>query len=193
MKLRFVVPCLILALTALSAGAQVGLYVNPVGIHVSNSSTDSGPFAFLGENASSRTFYGVNIGGYDSFFHGEKIDAGVDIRDSYTKGNNASLNSFLIGARVVGKLANPAFKPYLQLSAGVGTTKPPTSVVHISRGTFDVFAGLDYSLAKHVDFRAVELGYGTLSTVNSSNFNSGTSYPSSTLFSISTGLVFTIR
>ena len=53
--------------------------------------------------------------------------------------------------------------------------------------------GLDYSLASHVDFRAVEIGYGGLSTVNSTNFNAGGSYPTSRLFSISTGLVFIIR
>ena len=141
MKLRFLFPCVALAFITLAARAQVGLYVNPVGVHVSNSNTDTGPFAFLGDNTTSRTFFGVNIGGYDDFFHGEKVDAGIDVHDTYTKANNATLNSFLIGARVVGKLTNPAFKPYAQFSVGLGTTKPPTSLVHINRVSYGIFGG----------------------------------------------------
>ena len=190
MKLRSLVLCLTLALMTIAAHAQVGLYINPVGIHVSNSKADTGPFAFLGDNATSRTFYGVNIGGYYDFFHAAKADVGIDLRDSYTKGNNASLNSFLVGVRVVARPANYSFRPYAQLSVGVGSTKPPTSTVHISRVAYDIFGGVDYPLAKHLDFRIVEVGYGALSTVSSANFNGQTSIPTSRLFSVSTGLVF---
>jgi hypothetical protein len=190
MKLRFLVPCLTLALISIAARAQVGVYLNPVGIHVSNSTPDTGTFAFLGDNVTSRTFYGVNLGGYYDFFHAAKADVGVDLRDSYTKGNNASLNSFLVGVRVASKPLKYSFKPYAQLSVGVGSTKPPHSDVHISRATFDIFGGLDYTLAKHVDFRVVEVGYGSLSTVSSSNYSGTTSIPASHLLNISTGLVF---
>jgi hypothetical protein len=190
MKLRFLVPCLTLALMTIAARAQVGVYLNPVGIHVSNSTPDTGTFAFLGDNVTGRTFYGINLGGYYDFFKGSKADVGLDLRDSYTKGNNASLNSFLVGVRVVPRLTNYSFKPYAQISVGVGSTKPPTSTVHISRATFDVLGGVDYPLAKHLDFRMVEVGYGSLSTVSSANFNGQTSYPASKLFSVSTGLVF---
>ena len=193
MKLRSLVPCLTLALMTIAAHAQIGVYLNPVGIHVSNSTADTGNFAFLGDGVTGRTFYGVNIGGYDDLYHGDKFDAGVDIRDSYTKGNNASLNSFLVGGRLVGKLANSSFRPYVQLSVGVGSTKPPLSTVHISRATVDIFGGLDYPLAKHVDFRVVEVGYGTLSTVSSANFNGQTAISASRLLNISTGLVFHFR
>ena len=189
MKLRLLVPCLTLALMTIAARAQIGLYVNPVGIHVSNSTPDTGTFAFLGDGVTSRTFYGVNIGGYDDFYHTPKLDAGVDVRDSYTKGNNASLNSFLVGARVAGKLTQYSFRPYLQLSVGVGSTKPPTSTVRISRATYDILGGVDLPIAKHLDFRIFELGYGGLSTISSANFNGTTSIPSSKLFSVSTGLV----
>ena len=193
MKLRFLVPCLTLALMTIAARAQIGVYVNPVGIHVSNSTPDTGTFAFLGDGVTSRTFYGVNFGGYDDFFHGAKASVGVDIRDSYTKGNNASLNSFLVGLRVVPTLANYSFRPYVQISVGVGSTKPPTSTVKISRATYDILGGVDYPLAKHLDFRIVEVGYGSLSTVSSANFNGQTSIPASRLFSVSTGLVFRFR
>lgn len=190
MKLRFLVPCLTLALMTIAARAQIGVYVNPVGVHVSSPTSDTGPFSFLGDNVKSGTFYGVNIGGYDDFFHKPKYDLGIDLRDSFSKRNNASLNSFLVGVRVSTKTSRYALRPYLQFSAGLGTTKPPTSTARINRGAYGVLGGVDYTLAKHIDFRVVELGYGWLSTVNSQDFNGVTAPPTSSLFSVSTGLVF---
>jgi hypothetical protein len=212
MKLRFLVSCLALALINLAARAQdnpsqvnpstasnldvgptdVGLYVNPVGIHITNSQADTGTFAFLGDNVTARTFYGANIGGYINFFHAPKFDAGIDIRDSIVSANNARLNSFLVGGRIMPKPLAEVFKPYLQVSVGVGSSKPPTSPIKLNRFQYGIFGGLDYTLAKHVDFRAFELGYGAVSTVNSGNFSGTTTFPSSRLFSISTGLVFRV-
>jgi hypothetical protein len=57
---------------------------------------------------------------------------------------------------------------------------------------FGVFGGLDYTLAKHVDFRAFELGYGAVTTINSGDFGGPTTFPSSRIFSISSGLVFRV-
>jgi hypothetical protein len=212
MKLRFLVSCLALALINLAARAQdnpsqvnaptasntnvgstdVGLYVNPVGINITNSKADSGTFAFLGDNTTERWFVGANIGGYINFFHAPKYDAGIDIRDSIVSANNARLNSFLVGGRVIAKPIAEKFKPYLQVSVGVGSSKPPTSPIKLNRFQYGIFGGLDYTLAKHVDFRAFELGYGAVSTVNSGNFNGTTTFPNSRLFSISTGLVFRV-
>jgi hypothetical protein len=212
MKLRFLVVCLAFALMNLAVLAQdnpstvtpstasytgvgstdVGLYVNPVGIRISNSQADSGPFAFLGDGATSRTFYGANIGGYVNFFHAPKFDAGVDIRDSISSGNGAHLNSFLVGARVVAKPLAEVFRPYLQVSVGVGSSKSKPSPIHLNRLQYGVYGGLDYSLAKHVDVRGFELGYGGLSTINSGNFGGSTTYSASKLFSVSTGLVFRV-
>jgi hypothetical protein len=212
MKLRFLVSCLALALINLAARAQdnpsqvnpsnasdisvgstdVGLYVNPVGIHITNSQADTGTFAFLGQNTTARTFYGANIGGYVNFFHAPKFDAGIDIRDSIVSSNNAHLNSFLVGARFIAKPIAESFKPYLQVSVGAGSSKPPTSTVHLTRLQYGIYGGVDYTLAKHVDFRMVEVGYGSVSTVNSGNFNGAITFPASRLFSISTGLVFRI-
>jgi hypothetical protein len=212
MKLWFLVPCIAFVVMPLIAHAQdnpssvspssasetgvgsgdVGLYVNPIGIHITNSKADSGPFAFLGDNTTSRTFYGVGIGGYVNFFHAPKFDAGIDIRDMIVSGNGARLNSFLVGGRVIAKPLANSFKPYLQLSVGAGSSKPPTSSVHLTRLQYGIFGGIDYTLAKHVDFRMFELGYGSVSTVSSGNFNGTTTFPASRLFSISTGLVFRI-
>jgi hypothetical protein len=212
MKLRLLVSCLALALLNLAARAQdnpsqvnpanaseikvgstdVGLYVNPVGIHITNSQADTGTFAFLGDNVTARTFYGANIGGYVNFYHAPRFDAGVDVRDSIVTSNNARLNSFLVGARFIAKPIADSFKPYLQLSVGVGNSKPPTSPIRLNRVEYGIFGGLDYTLAKHVDFRVFELGYGAVSTINSGNFNGTETFPSSRLFSVSTGLVFRV-
>jgi hypothetical protein len=140
----------------------------------------------------SRTFYGVGIGGYVNFFHAPKFDAGIDIRDVIVSGNGARLNSFLVGGRVIAKPIANSFKPYLQLSVGAGSSKPPTSSVHLTRLQYGIFGGIDYTLAKHVDFRMFELGYGSVSTVSSGNFRGSTTFPASRLFNISTGLVFRI-
>ena len=121
MKLRLLVLCLALAVSNVAARAQdnpsqvnpstdseikvgptdVGLYVNPVGIHITNSKADSGTFAFLGDNTTARTFYGASIGGYVNFYHAPRFDAGIDVRDTIVSSNNAHLNSFLVGARVM--------------------------------------------------------------------------------------------
>ena len=212
MKLQLLVVCLAFALTNLAALAQdnpstvsastasttgvgptdVGLYVNPIGIGISNSKADTGVFAFLGEGATQRTFYGAAIGGYVNFFHAQKYDAGVDLRDIIVSGNGAHLNSFLVGGRVAVKPLAEKFKPYVQLSVGVGSSKAPHSPIKLNRFQLGIYGGLDYTLAKHVDFRAFELGYGSVSTINSGNFNGTTSFSASSLFSVSTGLVFRV-
>ncbi len=212
MKLRFLVLCLAFALLNITVFAQdnpstvnpstasttgvgagdVGLYVNPIGIGINNPQADSGPFAFLGDNTTSRTFYGANIGGYVNFFHAPKFDAGIDLRDGIVSGNGAHLNSFLVGARVVAKPIAESFKPYLQASIGVGSSKAKTSPIHLNRLQYGIYGGLDYTLAKHVDFRVFELGYGAVTTINSGDFGGTLTFGSSTLFTVSTGLVFRI-
>jgi len=212
MKLWSLVLCLPLALSTFTTHAQdnpspvspsnasttgvgpgdVGLYVNPVANHITNSQPDTGTFAFLGNNVTSRTFWGADFGGYVNFYHAHGYDAGIDIRDAIVTGNNARLNSFLVGARFIAKPIAESFKPYLQLSIGAGTSKPPTSPIKLTRFQFGLFGGLDYTLAKHVDFRAFEIGYGAVDTINSGNFNGTISFPSSRVLSISTGLVFRV-
>ena len=212
MKLQLLVVCLAFALTNLAALAQdnpstvsastasttgvgstdIGLYVNPIGIGISNSKADTGVFAFLGDGATQRTFYGAAIGGYVNFFHAQKYDAGVDLRDIIVSGNGAHLNSFLVGGRVAVKPLAEKFKPYAQLSVGVGSSKAPHSPIKLNRFQYGIYGGLDYTLAKHVDFRAFELGYGSVSTINSGNFNGTTSFSASSMFSVSTGLVFRV-
>lgn len=190
MNFRYLALAVGLALTTLAAHAQVGLYINPVAIRISNSQADTGPFAFLGENSKSNIFYGVNIGGYYNFYQQGKTEVGLDIRDSITNGNSATLNSFLVGIRVAIAPFKRPLKPYLQASVGVGTTRPPTSSVRSNRAQFGVFGGADYTLSRHVDFRVVEIGFNSLTTASSSTIGGTGNIPASKLLSFSTGLVF---
>lgn len=182
-------PCL----TTVAAHAQIGLYINPVAIRVSNAQADTGPFAFLGDNSTSRMFYGVNLGGYYDFYHQGKLEAGVDLRDSITHGNNASLNSFLLGVRVAGKPFSNPIKPYIQASVGLGTTRPPTSSVRTSKAEYGIFGGADYPLNRHLDFRIVEVGFGSLTTASSTTIGGIGNIPASRLLNISSGLVLRFR
>ena len=194
MKLRLLVPSLAMALTTMAAHAQVGLYLNPVVSRVSNSTADTGPFAFLGQNATSRIFGGVDIGGYYNFAHYAKADVGFDVRDTIQHGGGASLNSLLFGLKVQAKPMAHGLKPYGQLSIGEGSSKSPLSAIHIGKVEYDIFVGVDRPIARHVDWRILEVGYGSVSTISSNSFGGVTPKPinSSTLLNFSTGLVFRI-
>jgi len=193
MKFRFLATVVVLALTSVAAHAQAGIYLNPIAIRVSNSVADTGPFAFLGQGSTSQFFEGVNFGGYYNFFHQGQFEAGLDLRDAITRGNNASLNSFLAGARVAVSPFRLPFKPYAQVSVGTGRTSSPTSQLHTSKVEYGVFAGVDYTLNRHFDFRAIEVGYSSLQTISSSIVGGSTlAIPSSSLLSISTGIVIRI-
>jgi hypothetical protein len=193
MKLWFSVLFSALFLLAVPSNAQMGIYINPEAIRISNSKSDSGPFAFLGDGTTSRMFWGANIGYYADFVHGEKFDGGIDIRDMIVGGNNARLNSFLVGGRLVAKSLSPSWRPYVQLSGGVGTTRAPHTAIHINRAQYGVFAGADYKLNRYIDLKVAEIGYGSLPTMSTAAFNSAIDYPSSKLLQISWGLVFRIR
>lgn len=193
MKFRLFAIVAGLALTTIAAHAQVGLYLNPIAIRVSNAKADTGPFAFLGENSTSKMFYGVNFGGYYNFYQQGKTEVGVDVRDSIVHGNSASLNSFLVGVRVAAKPFSRPLKPYVQASVGVGTSRPPTSTVRTNRAEFGVYGGADYELNRHVDFRIVEVGFNSLTTASSTTIGGIGNIPASRLLSFSTGLVFRFR
>lgn len=193
MKLRWLLAALGLALMPLSARAQIGLYFNPLVTHVGNSQPDTGPFAFLGSGDTSRIFGGLSMGGYVDINHAPKYGLGIDVRDELEHGNSALLNSFLVGVRLEARAPRAVFKPYAQLSGGVGTTHSPLSPARSSKAMYKVYGGLDYGLGKYIDWRVVEVGYGSLTTVNSTQFGTTSTYPASHLLSFSAGLVFKIR
>ena len=181
MKLRSIAAVAVLALATVAAQAQsqgnVGLYLNPVAIRVSNSNADAGPYAFLGQNSTSQVFYGYGFGGFYDFFHSGPLAAGFDVRES---------------DRVSAKPFSRPFKPYAQISFGLGTTKAPSSTIHISKFDYALYGGVDYTLQKHIDFRVLEIGYGSLTTVSSADVGGGNTLyvPASNQVSFSSGLVF---
>jgi hypothetical protein len=196
MKLRYLAvaaclaPTLILTLKPAVARAQAGIYIAPIAIRGSNSTADTGTFAFLGSRQTSQMFYGVNIGGYYNLYHEGKTEAGIDVRDTIVHGNNASLNSFLVGVRIATSPFARPLKPYVQVSVGAGTSKPPTSAVHVTKVQYGAFVGADYTLNRHIDFRVIEIGYNSLQTVSSSTIGStSATIPSTSLLSFSSGIV----
>jgi hypothetical protein len=196
MKLRYFATVVVLALTTVAAHAQsqgnVGLYFNPIAIRVSNSNADSGQFNFLGQNATSNVFYGYNLGGFYDFFHSGSVSAGLDMRFADLHADNAMLKDFLVGARVSSQPFSRPFRPYLQASIGNGRTKPQDATVRVSKLDYAIFGGVDYPLAKHIDFRIFEVGYGSLVTVSTATVGGGGNFPlkASTLINFSSGLVF---
>jgi hypothetical protein len=190
MKLRFLALAVVLATTVMAAQAQVGLYLNPVVTRISNSTPDTGTFAFLGSGDTSRIFGGVDFGGYYTFAPGKSFDLSADVRDSIVHANNASLNSFLVGPRLTFKSLPYGLRPYVQVSFGVGRTKPPLNSVHISKLEYDGFLGLDKTLNRHIDFRAIEVGYGSVTTTSSAIYGGRTPIPAAKLINFSTGFVF---
>ncbi len=193
MKLRFLVPALALAFTTIAAHAQIGVYVNPVVSRISNSVADTGPFAFLGDGQKSQVFGGVDFGGYYDFAHYSKADVSVDMRDAFQHGNNASLNSFLVGVRLAAHPMAFGLKPYGQFSVGAGRTRPPLSDAHIERLQYGIFGGVDKPLNKHVDWRIVEISYGSVGTISSQTFGGPTKIPSARVLGFSTGFVFRFK
>jgi len=193
MKLRFFAAMVAaLFMTASAAHAQAGIYINPIATYVSNSVADTGPFAFLGENSKSHTFWGVSMGGYYNLYQKGNLQAGIDVRDTIQHGNSALLNNFLVGARVQGEPFKRPFKPYAQLAVGAGTTRAATSQVHITRATGVFTAGCDYTINHRFDWRVIEASYGALTTVSTSSIGSGPNIPATRLIGFSTGFVIKI-
>ena len=190
MRLRYVLAAVVLAAVAASARAQVGVYVNPVFTRISNNTPDTGPYAFLGEGATSRTFGGVDFGAYYNVSHGPGMKLGVDLRDTTVHANNAALNIFSVGLRVESAPIGRGIRPYVQIAAGAATSKAQQSLIHTTRGMFGVFGGIDYPLTRHVDFRIVELGYASVTTQNSNIYGGPTPIGASSMVHVSSGLVF---
>jgi hypothetical protein len=190
MKLRSLLIALVIATASATVHAQGAIYINPVAIRVSNSTADNSTFAFLGKGQTSQMFYGVALGGfYDIPTQHKAVEIGVDVRDEILHGNNALLNSFLLGPRL-SPTKYERFHPYFEPFFGIGSTRAPNTAIRINKVQYGVFAGLDYDINRHVDFRVAEIGYSSLSTASAGTIGQTQSIPSSTLLSITSGLTF---
>ncbi len=169
-----------------------GLYLNPYLSRISLSAADSGPYAFLGTGNTSRIFGGIDFGAYYDFLHNGKAMIGVDMRDIVEHGNSgSSLNSFMVGVRIsYNSSPSSRWRPYIMPQIGSGRSRSALSPIHKTNVEFGLSAGADYRLSRHVDLRAFEIGYGSVTAVNSSEFNQPTNIGSVSLINVSTGFVF---
>jgi hypothetical protein len=193
MKLRSLVLALAVAAGCSAvASAQGALYITPVADRIAISKADPGLYSFLGPNTTSRLFYGVQFGGfYDVPLNLQQAEIGLDLRDSVLHGNNALINSFLVGPRIAPVLANhPRIHPYVEPFIGVGTTRAPNTAIKVTKPQYGVFVGADLNLSHVVSWRVAEIGYSGLSTASGSTIGVTESIPSATLLTITTGLTF---
>lgn len=194
MKLRLVAAVVVLALSSIAAHAQAAVYFTaPIYDHISNSKADTGPFAFLGSGKTAANFWGVGFGGYYEVPVSGKLSAGVDLHDNIVHGNNAGLNTFMFGVRVSGKPFARPIKPYVEVGVGAGTSRAPTGSLKVTKAQFGAMVGADYPIGKHVDWRVLEIGWNSLTTVSSETIGGTASIPSSTIISASSGLVFRFK
>ena len=168
---------LVLAFTSAAASAQVGIYGNFATVHL----TDYGGGNFW--------TYGPGAGIYYDFLHFGPIRIGVDLRGNRLWGNEEDYWSGLGGVRLVVKPPVLPFRVYVQGSAGVGGVKASGNTGNLSSSysnkfQYDAFAGTDFTLLPHIDWRVVEVGYGRMSGTS----NSGVSN-SSGVFTLSSGIV----
>lgn len=192
MRWQHVVVAAVLAGTTVGARAQGALYINPIVTRITNSKADTGQFAFLGDGSTSQLFGGAVIGGYYEVFQAPKFVVSLDLRDAIEHGNNATLNSFLFGVRLAGRPERSAYKPYAQVSIGDGRSRAPHTTIVTNQFVYDVFGGVDRTLSRHVDWRMIEVGYGSVQTISSSMFGGTATIPASHLLNFSAGLVFRI-
>jgi hypothetical protein len=193
MKFRLLAAVVGFAMLTGVAQAQIGIYATPIFSNISNSTVDNGVFAFLGPNTTSRLFKGFGFGAYDNLYHSGKIEAGPDIRFSILRGNGAQLNTFLVGGHVDYKTRNPAIKPYGLLGIGVGNSKAATNSVHLTKFEYNIAGGVDYAFASHVDWRVLEIGYGSVQAISTGAIAATGSSSSSRMINFSTGLVFRLH
>jgi len=195
MKLRYFATVVLLALTLTTAAAyaqtgQTGFYLNPIAIRASNSYADSGPYAFLGQNSTSAVFYGVNFGIQYDFPSETKLTFGVDMRDSILHANNAGMNNFLIGPRIVAKPFKRPATVYIEPVVGLGVTRAPEAILHTKKVEYGAYVGLDCPIYKHIDWRVFEIGYTSLQTQSSETVGGTAAVPSTAMINFSTGFVF---
>jgi hypothetical protein len=181
---------------ASSACAQGALYITPIFTRASVSKADPDPtFSFLGVGTTSRMFYGVNFGGYyDVPNISNRIEVGLDIRDSVEHGNNALFNSFLVGARIAGTPLGRNLHIYVEPLIGTATTRSPNTQVRVNKVEYGGLAGIDDKFSRFVTFRVIEVGYTTAVTSGGQTvgIGNGGALPKANFINLSSGFTFNL-
>jgi hypothetical protein len=185
MKLRWLSVLLGIAIYSASAHAQIGVYGTFDSVRLTASS--------VGSTAQTTTWYnGAGAGIYYNFLHMGPIALGADLRGNLLTGSQQKYRSALFGLRLAAKPPLLPVRPYVQASIGTGGASHSglngVGTIYSDKFQYLVAGGVDYTLVPHVDFRLVEVGYGRMTGISS-----GSPAPTSTLVSISTGLVVRFR
>lgn len=172
--------CWLLVLTAAAHG-QFGVY----------GKFDLNHYSFNNGGTSAATLYGGGFGIYDDFVKLGPVRGGVDLRESLVTNSKYDYRSTLFGARVALKAPVLPLRPYVQGSVGVGGTKSKGPLAagisgssYSNKFSYEILGGLDWTVFPHVDFRAVEIGFGRQSGTGSAA-GSG----ASSMVVVSSGLV----
>jgi hypothetical protein len=195
MNVRSLIVGVLIAAAPIAIHAQTGIYVNPMAMRISTAKADSGLYAFLGQNSTSAVFWGVNFGAYHDFKTPYSFMAGLDVHDSILHGNGAEINNFDAGLRISGHPSanHVGFKPYIEPFIGSATTRAPFTVIRQTRLEYGVSGGVDYETHHHVDFRLIEVGYTSLTTISTETTGGAppnTPIPGSQGITFSAGFVF---
>ena len=173
--------CTLWVVAAAGAQAQFGVY----------GKFDLNHYAFNDGSTAATTFHGGGFGIYNDFVRLGPVRGGVDLRESLVTASQYDYRSTLFGARVALKAPVLPIRPYVQASVGVGGTKSKGPFAagiggasYSNKFTYAVLGGVDWTVFPHVDFRAIEIGYGRQSGVGS-----GAGSGASTMVMVSSGIV----
>jgi hypothetical protein len=155
----------ILALSASSATAQLGIYGEYSGTRIPG-------YSFAGTTTA--WYQGFSAGAYDNLLHAGPVQLGLDLRGGYAKGSSHGYRNFLIGPRLAVKPPLLPIRPYIQAAIGFGGVAQNglagSDTQHYSNKLqYGFIGGLDYTLVPHIDLRLVEVGYLRMSAVSSSS------------------------
>ncbi len=156
MKIYKYLSFLLLLLVPLYAKAQVGLYAE---------------FSAAKANVTNSTWiYGPTFGAY--LDHGQFwiLSTGIDARGAILGSGNNTLDSGLIGPRLVVTPHILPIMPYIEGLIGIGNAgyyqgNAPTTVTKFQ---YQFLGGLDWTILPRIDWRLVEFSYGGLSGLGSS-------------------------
>ena len=188
-KLRSLsIPLFLFAAFSVVASAQIGIYGK------FDITRYSGPQG-AGFPIATRWFYGPGIGVYYDFMHLGPVAVGADLRGNLLFASQYRYRSALFGVRLSAKAPVLPIGPYIQGSVGAGGPRYTggglaagiSSVPYSTKFQYQVFGGIDYTVLPHLDLRLPEIGYGRMSDP------SGSGGPSSSILTISSGLVFRFR
>jgi hypothetical protein len=182
-----------------SAQAQFGVYGTFTATRMSGIKSSPEAAGFSGVNNSVSPLGGTG-GIYYDFLKLGPVKLGADLRGSIVNtkrgaftnanGGGARINSALFGVRASfhAPIMRSFVKPYIQASAGIGSTNygllyGANGVTLRTNFEYMGFAGVDIPILPIMDFRLVEVGIGGLDPFG----NNGHNYP---LQTVSSGVVF---